>query len=146
MRLLGEMELPNGLRLQFWDESRPIAGDRWYAGLRAVLAVGIPPEPPFREFGEGFRILREALGPMVYYQRLMERHFVARQEVPSVLQEMRENFLANSLSYLSHKEFPKRFLLAKAGELEKRRGWGQQYVEKVLEELRPPKSQTQGVN
>jgi hypothetical protein len=140
VRLCGEMELPNGLRLQFWDESRPIAGDRWYAGLRAVLAVEIPPEATRPELGEGLQLLKEALGPVVYYQRLMERHFVARQDVPSVLREMRESFLANSLGYLSHKDFPARFLLAKAGELQKKRNWGQQYVEKVLEELRPPQS------
>lgn len=138
MKLLKVMELPNGLRLEFWDESRPVAGDRWYVGLRAVVPVRIPLERTSHNSGEGILMMREALGEEACYQRLMERHFIPREEVPSALGEMKENFLANSLGYLSHEQFPKRFLVAKSRELEKRKAWGEDYLHKLLEELRRP--------
>lgn len=136
MRLLEVIELPNGLNLEFWDESRPVAGDRWYVGLRALVAVPIPQVPG--ESAQGLFLLKEALGKEACYQHLMERHFISCEQVPSVLGEMRGNFVTNSLNYLSHPEFPRRFLLSKARELEKRRAWGPEYAEKIIQELRRP--------
>ncbi|MEJ5376753.1 MAG: hypothetical protein WHX93_09250 [bacterium] len=138
MRLVETMDLPNGLRLEFWDESRPVAGDRWYVGLRAVIPVAIP--EALEKSAPSIAMLKEALGGQAFYHHLMERHFIAKEQVCSLLREMRQHFLANSLSYLSHKEFPRRFLLAKSSELEKRKAWGAEYVEKLLQELRRPKS------
>lgn len=146
MRLVEILDLPNGLKLEFWDESRAIAGDRWYVGLRAIVAMRIPDEAPPGGHSEGFGILREALGKEACFQHLMERHFVAQEEVCSVSQEMKRVFLENSWDYLSRPEFPKRFLLRKAAELQERKGWGPQYLEKALMELRRPNWPCQEVN
>lgn len=144
MKLLELIKLPNGLELEFWDESRPVAGDRWYVGLRALVPIPIPEAS--EDTGQGIALIKEALGKEACYQHLMERHFISCEQVPSVLREMRESFLANSLQYVSHPEFPTRFLLSKAMEVEKRKTWGSQYAEKILQELRRPEALLQAVN
>jgi hypothetical protein len=143
-KLLEVIDLPNGLRLEFWDESRPIAGDRWYVGLRALVPVPIPETSEKSE--QTIFLLKEALGKEACYQHLMERHFIPWEGVPSVLGEMKKSFLANSLSYLSHPEFPKRFLLSKARELEKRRAWGAEYAQKTVQELLRPHGLEKALN
>lgn len=143
-KLVEAIDLPNGLKLEFWDESRPVAGDRWYVGLRAL--VPIPMAQTSERWEKTILLLKEALGKEACYQHLMERHFISCEKVPSVLGEMRQSFLANSLGYLSHPEFAKRFLVSKARELEKRRAWGSEYAEKIIQELRRPKGLEKTVN
>lgn len=144
MKLLEVIDLPNGLKLEFWDESRAVAGDRWYVALRAIVSIAIPEAS--QESAKGIDLLREALGREACYQHLMERHFISCEQVSSVLGEMRKSFLANSLGYLSRPEFPRRFLLSKALELEKKRAWGSQYAQKVIQELRRPEGLEQAMN
>lgn len=138
MRLLEKMSLKNGLTLEFWDESRKLAGDRWYVGLRACIEVPVPDELEGEDLKEALRTMNEALGGKVFYQHLMERHFVAEGEVMGALDGLKKAFLEHSLSYLSHFDFAKRFVMAKAGELKKRASWGPDYVRKALRELGPP--------
>lgn len=45
-RLVERRKLLNGLFLEFWDESRKLAGDRWYVGVRAAVPVPVPENPP----------------------------------------------------------------------------------------------------
>ncbi|MGQ9857421.1 MAG: hypothetical protein ACUVS3_01880 [Thermodesulfobacteriota bacterium] len=146
MRLLEVMELPNGLKLEFWDESRAIAGDRWYVGLRAILAVGIPRQTRDLRIQEEMDFLRQNLGPEACFQRLMERHFVPREEVRGVIEEMKRVFLENSRDYLSKPGFAERFLLKKAAELREKRRWGPDYLQDALEKLRRPYPARQEVN
>jgi hypothetical protein len=49
-RLITRRTLANGLTLEFWDHSRPLAGDRWYVLLETRIVVPgradtLPPEP-----------------------------------------------------------------------------------------------------
>lgn len=143
MRLLEKVDLPNGLTLELRDESRRLAGDRWYVGLRACIEIPIPQEFQEEEELEGaLNIMRKALGGKAFYHHMMERHFISEAEVQGVLEEMKNTFLEHSLSYLSHPDFPKRFLRAKAAEIRKRAPWGPDYVEKVLREMRSPERTT----
>ena len=47
-RLLARHPLDNELTLEFWDHSRPVAGDRWFVCLSARIAVPVRTEtlPP----------------------------------------------------------------------------------------------------
>ncbi len=47
-RLVSRHPLNNSLTMEFWDYSRPIAGDRWFVLLEVRIAIPIRPEtlPP----------------------------------------------------------------------------------------------------
>lgn len=138
-KLLQCKQLPNGLRLELWDESRKVAGDRWYVGVRAVAAVALPRETPEGISPEVLRILKREVGEYIYCQFLEERNFIAEQEVLTILDELKEVFLKNTLSYLSHPDFPRRFLIRKTREIQQKLPWGEDYVRKILDEVRFPR-------
>jgi hypothetical protein len=138
VRLLEKRPLSNGLVLEFWDESRRVAGDRWYVALRAIVGIPLGVELKSQGMGEGLKVIQKEVGENLCFQRLMERHFIAEGDVPKVLAELKDFFIQNSGEYLSHPEFAKRFLARKAVEVQKRISWGRDYVDKVLSELRRP--------
>jgi hypothetical protein len=48
-KLLSRHALDNGLTLEHWDRSRPVAGDRWHVVLEASISISVtaatlPPE------------------------------------------------------------------------------------------------------
>ena len=133
-----KMPLSNGLILEFWDESRKVAGDRWYVALRAIVGIPSQVELQSQGIGEGLKVMREEVGENLCFQRLMERHFIAEGDVPRVLAQLKEFFLQNSGEYLSHPDFARKFLTRKAMEIQKRISWGRDYVEKILSEIRRP--------
>ncbi len=136
--LMEKVQLKNGLTLEFWDESRHLVGDRWYVGVRAVVEITIPDKAsgPFVE--DHLQVLRDKLGNSVFYQLVEERNFIPENEVEELKVKLKKIFLENSLAYLSHPEFPSRFLLRKSKEAYKKKLMGAEYLEKFLENLKCP--------
>jgi hypothetical protein len=137
-RLLERRALPNGLVLEFWDESWRVAGDRWYVGIRAVVPVplwdhqGDDISPDVMEF------IRTEVGDYLCFQLREGKNFVAEDEVDSVREEFKSVFLRNSLPYLSRPDFPSRFVSRKVREVADKIGQGKDYLEKLLDGLRRP--------
>lgn len=136
--LLERRQLRNGLWLCFWDESRPVAGDRYYVGVRATVAVPLPKEPQDGIPQEVLQLLKQRVGEHVYYQLLEERNFVPEGQVSATREELKEVFLQNVFPYLSHSDFGRRFLISKAKEVKNDMALGEDYLEKSLEGLRIP--------
>jgi hypothetical protein len=135
-RLLETIRLHNGLVLEFWDESRSTAGDRWYVGVRAVVPVplsGPVPAGPLEKIV--YRIRRE-VGDIIHYRFLEEKHFVPADKVAGQQRELIRIFLDNSLQYLSHPGFPGNFIRRKALEIQEKSGWPEEHVRKVLDDLK----------
>ncbi len=88
-RLLERRQLPNGLLLEFWDESRKLAGDRWHLAVRAVVPTPLSEHPvegipsTVMEF-----ILRE-VGDHLCFQLKEERNFIVETEVAALREEGR---------------------------------------------------------
>lgn len=136
--LLERRQLRNGLWLWFWDESRPVAGDRWYVGVRATVAVPLPKEPQDGIPQEVLQLLKQRVGGHVYYQLLEERNFVPEGQVSATRKELKEVFLQNVFPYLSHSDFGRRFLISTAKEVKDDMALGEDYLEQSLEGLRIP--------
>jgi hypothetical protein len=134
--LMEKRELPNGLRLEFWDESRPIAGDRWLVKVRVVLEGPVPVEIPGEDLRELLQFLKQEVGETLHYQTLQQRHFVAAKEMRKVREELKERVLANSLAYFSHPGFPGGFVRRKALEVKEKRIVAPDYLPKLLSELK----------
>jgi len=108
--------LNNGLTLEFWDHSRPIAGDRWFVLLEVRIAVRIRPDTLPPELREQADRVKEALGDEIIFSHKNERNFIAATEAPKILQEMQERFLDMAPGYFGHPDFAARFIRGKFSE------------------------------
>jgi hypothetical protein len=102
--------LSNGLTLDLWDQSRPVAGDRWYAALEvrikvAVTGANLPPELAAKA-----KEALAALGPEVVFSQKDERNFIAHRELPEVLKEMEARALKLAAGYFGHPDFARRLI------------------------------------
>lgn len=121
-KLLARHSLNNGLTLELWDRSRPVAGDRWHVALEARITIPVqePVLPP--ELAPKAAEVAAALGPELVFSQTDERHFIAAREVPELLKEMEARALELAAGYFGHADFPKRLIRRKYAEhLERRR-------------------------
>jgi hypothetical protein len=107
------LDLKNGLKLNIYDASRKLAGDRWRVSLIARMEIPVSevlgkndPEPtaPVKE-------IKDVLGARIVFEQKRQRIFVDANEKENVFNEMYDSFIGNSLDYLSKETFPKQFIL-----------------------------------
>jgi hypothetical protein len=115
-KLLARHSLANGLCLEVWDRSRPVAGDRWRVVLEARIAVAVTPATLPPELLPEASAVRAALGAEVVFSRREERNFIAAGEVPALLKEMGSRLLALVPAYLGHPDFASLFIRKKYAE------------------------------
>lgn len=113
MMLLEKLSLANGLQLSFYDESRPLAGDRWLVklGCRAEypLTAGLPAQPPVEE-PDLHQAVMQRLGECLEYRVERVRNFVDQRQKDDVLHELLVSFREHQLPYLARPAFPERLL------------------------------------
>jgi hypothetical protein len=122
-RLLDRQALDNGLTLEFWDYSRPLAGDRWFVRLEARIAIPVRAETLPPELKAHAAPLVEALGQEIIFSQTEERNFIAASEAPGLLKDMHERILKLAPGYFGHADFAARFIRKKVGELETLQQW-----------------------
>jgi hypothetical protein len=112
-KLIAKMKLENGLTLELYDRSKPVAGDRWQVSFVARMEVAVKPE-----YFEGedapdvpFEAIRAAVGEKATYHYEKTRNFIAKTEKDEVLQGLKERFLDANLGYLSSPDFPHKLIL-----------------------------------
>ena len=122
-RLIPRHLLKNGLTLEFWDYSRPIAGDRWFVLLEVRIAIPIkldnlPPELR----GQADQV-KKTLGDEIIFSQKTERNFIAALEAPKILQDMQASFLNMALRYFGHPDFAARFIRGKFAQKQELQRW-----------------------
>lgn len=115
-KLLSRHALANGLFLEFWDRSRPVAGDRWQVAIVvrvpvAVTADSLPPELR----AQSDRVI-SVLGENVVFAKEEVRQFIAATEMPGLLKLIEEQLLSSLRGYLGHPDFAARFIRKKYAE------------------------------
>lgn len=111
--LIERIDLKNGLKLELYDFSRPLAGDRWYVELKA--RIEIPVEE--RWFGSKHTLpadivtLRKELGQQVVFEYHNKRNFISETEKESVFRQMCSNLKNNARNYYNHPDFAALYLL-----------------------------------
>jgi len=120
--LIETITLPNGLILELWDKSRPMAGDRWLISLLAKVEVPVLPEY-FSTLDKGEQAYRDLLAaygdPLVFTQE-KTRHFVDENDTKDVLAGICQRFKDNLLSYLGNPRFALLYVMKKYGDLQDR--------------------------
>ena len=122
-RLLDRHPLDNGLTLEFWDHSRPVAGDRWFVSLSARIAIPVRADTLPPELKAHAAQVVEALGEEIIFSHTEERNFIAASEAPGLLKDMQERSLALAPRYFGHADFAARFIRKKFAELQELRQW-----------------------
>lgn len=122
-RLRARHPLRNGLILEIWDLSRPVAGDRYQVVLEARVnirleAINLPGEPASRKAE-----IIAALGPELVYTRREERNFIDAKEAQGLLEEMETRLLALAAAYLGHPDFAPRLIHKKYQEYQEKPRW-----------------------
>ena len=117
-KLLKTIELANKLTLNLYDESVKMIGDRWIVTLvaRIKVAVDTTSIPENRSPLPSKDEIKKMLGKEVVFEQKSNRIFIDKNAKAKVLQELSDTFLENTLPYLSHADFPHRFLAKKIKE------------------------------
>ncbi len=95
------------MKLNFYDVSRKLAGDRWYVGMIAQIDIPLTDSlltnQPLSNYSA--EEIRNALGETIRFQKKMDRHFIAEGEKDALVQGLVDSYIKSSLSYLSHPNF-----------------------------------------
>ena len=110
---LSSHALKNGLTLNFIDESRKIAADRWY--VRIWVTIDIPVEKKWFEEAsvdkDRFARIAAVLGETVVFRQKKERNFVSDAMKAQVVQDICERTLKTNRPYMGSDSFAAKFIL-----------------------------------
>jgi hypothetical protein len=109
-RLISRHPLNNGLTLEFWDHSRPVAGDRRYVLLETRITIPVRADTLPPELQALADQVMEALGREITFAQQEARNFIAASEAPATLQDMQDRILALAPGYFGHADFAPRFI------------------------------------
>ena len=121
--LINTIDLENGLKLKLFDSSRKLAGDRWLVSLIARIEIPTNDSLP-KEDGSSslnFDEVIKVLGEKLVFEQKRERVYIDEKEKDEVLKEIQDSFLSASISYLSHSDFPEKYILKKFNEKVKKK-------------------------
>lgn len=122
-KLIKVTDLENGLVLKLYDESKKIAADRWVVCLSAKIDIPVNGLLFEKDQTVTADDIKEALGESVLFEQKRERNFIGDDQKDEVFKEVCVSFLSSSVSYLSHPDFAKKFVLKKFKEDMNRRKW-----------------------
>jgi hypothetical protein len=115
------MELKNNLQLKIYDNSKKMAGDRWLISLIALIKIPVDSACKLLSDSDtGKEEITRYLGSEVIFEQKRERFFIDEKNKESVFNELCDNFVMNTIGYLSLPDFPKKFVLMKLKEKKKK--------------------------
>ena len=124
-KLITTLKLKNRLRLDIFDCSRKLAGDRWLIKLIARMAIPIS-ETIFHNSSHPKETINEimrTLGENVLFEQKRERIFVDEAEKEIAFNELYDSFISSTLDYLSNDAFPEKYVLKKFREKVEKTSW-----------------------
>ena len=112
-KLYKTIDIGNGLKIEIFDGSKNIVGDRWLVTFIARMEIQISETYPLKDNQYTVNIddIIKTLGAKVVFEKKIERFFIDEKVKNDVFYELYELFSKNILSYLSNPEFPKRFIM-----------------------------------
>jgi hypothetical protein len=126
-KFIKTIELSNGLKLDFYDISRKLAGDRWYVGLIAQIDIPLINSLLTNQHFSQYSVeeIRNTLGESVRFQQKRERHYIDERKKDDLLNDLMDSFIKRTLNYLSLPDFPNKSVLKEFQAYRKRKTWYQ---------------------
>ncbi len=124
-KLIKTIDLENGLELKLYDASRKLAGDRWLVSLIARIEISTSDSLLKEDVSPSLNVdeVRKVLGEKLLFEQKREKIFIDERKKDEVLKEIQDFFLSCSLSYFSHSDFPKKYVLKEFNEKIKKGSW-----------------------
>ena len=116
MKLYEKIPLPNGVTLDIWDYSRPIAADTTKVELVAQIEVEF--KASYFSKPEYYNKLVKTIGAKDLYEYRKAMSFVKSDQKEAVFRELLDAFKRDTLPYLSRDEFPRQYARSKFREIE----------------------------
>ncbi len=116
------VSLANGLTLEFFDQSKHVAADRWLISVRACVTIpldGLAGGPNGLSADQA-NPLKAAFGDHVVYEKEMARNFIDAKEKDQAIEEMMSSFIDSTESYLARPDFPQKYALKTLAEILKK--------------------------
>lgn len=106
MEILSENKLVNGVELSIIDESKKIAGDRWFVKLcgRALVPWSGEMEELLQKAGGDLKHLKDSLGEIVF-EIVRERNFISETEKQKTIDVMLSDIQENIVTYIEKPMF-----------------------------------------
>jgi len=125
--LIKSIELSNGLKLDFYDISRKLAGDRWYVGLIARINIPLIDSLLTNQHLSHYSVeeIRNTLGESFRFQQKRERYYIDVREKDDLLNDLMDSIIKRTLNYLSLPDFPGKYVLKEFQTYRKRKIWYQ---------------------
>jgi hypothetical protein len=125
--LIKTMELSNGLKLDLYDISRKLAGDRWYVGMIARIDIPLTDSLLTNQLSSTYSVkeIRNALGEAVRFEQKRERHYIDELKKDALLHGLMDSFIKSTLNYFSHPDFPGKYVRKEFQAYLKRQAWCQ---------------------
>jgi hypothetical protein len=123
--LIKTIELGNGLKLEFYDISRKLAGDRWYVGVIARINIPLIDSLLTNQHLSHYSVeeFMNTLGESVRFQQKRERHYIDEREKDDLVNSLMDSFIKRTLNYLSRPDFPGKYVLKEFQAYRKRKTW-----------------------
>lgn len=110
-RSIQTIPLENGLRLDIYDRSRRVAGDRWLVYLVGAVDIDLDRHYPTDDALPSVDAVKGALGNRVRYSFEKKSHFVDESEKEAVFNTLKNDFLNVGLAYISRPGFAGKLIL-----------------------------------
>lgn len=125
LQLIKTIDLENGMKLNIFDGSRKLAGDRWLVTMIARIEIPVSEVliQDRQQSKESVDEIIKVLGEKVLFEQKRERIFVNETEKEITFEEVCDIFLNSTLTYLSNKKFPQRYVLKKYREESEKDSW-----------------------
>jgi hypothetical protein len=107
MKLIEEINLPNGLRLNIFDLSRDIAADT--TKVEVVFKIDIDLRESFFQDIQDYQDVKRFFGEKLVFENKEEKTFVKKERRDEVREELINIFKKNLLQYLSTKKFDEKY-------------------------------------
>ncbi len=124
-KLVKTIGLKNNLKLKIYDRSKKMAGDRWLVSMIAQVDIPVSSVPvtlhdlqhdPDSDKDEILKLL----GSVVTFEQKRERFFIDESKKEPVFNELYDHFVKSTINYLSHPDFPKKYVIIKYREKKKK--------------------------
>jgi len=116
------IDLENGLQLNIFDNSKKIAGDRFYVCVIVSVEVEVNKKWFDNKEIDDDRLsyFKKLIGTTALFEKKKERNFIDARKKDQTVEYLRKSIVNTIAGYLAHKDFPKKLILKKAGEAEKK--------------------------
>ncbi|MGV8058228.1 MAG: hypothetical protein AB2L12_09435 [Smithellaceae bacterium] len=117
MKLIEEITLPNGLKLNIFDLSREIAAPTVKVEIAFKIDIGL--DKAFFLSQVDYQQVKNIFGDKLVYEYTLERAYIKKEKGDAVREELINTFKNNLLPYLGVKNFAEKFALSLLRDIKK---------------------------